>query len=88
MKLKKRFLIAQKFWIAFAVIFSLFSCQEEETEIVNPDPADIIETDSELNSLLTRVTSDENNEDAISSIDFEYPISISIFDTSFDNIIL
>ena len=84
MKLKKRFLIAQKFWITFAVIFSLFSCQEEETEIVNPEPADIIETDSELNSLLTRVTSDENNEDAISSIDFEYPISISIFDTSFD----
>lgn len=84
MELRKFLTTVKILLITTTLIFSFSSCQEEETVITEPNPSEIIESESPLTSLLSRVTSMDNEGDIIESIDIQYPISISVFNTSFD----
>ena len=84
MKLKKFLSTAAFFSVALFISLSLFSCQDEETEVTNPEPTDTLEVDSRLVLLINRTITAEDIDFKIECVDFEYPISISIFDTAFD----
>ena len=84
MKLIKISKIVAYFSIAMALSLSLFSCQDEEADITNPEPTDVLDASSRLVLLINRTVTDEDIDFKIECLDFEYPISISIFDTDFD----
>ena len=84
MKLKKFLSTAAFFSVALFISLPLFSCQDEETEVTNPEPTDTLEVDSRLVLLINRTITAEDIDFKIECVDFVYPISISIFDTAFD----
>lgn len=84
MKLKKILNKAMYFTAALFIALSLLSCQDEESEITNPEPSEVLGNDSILTNLISSAVSEEDSQEHIKCLDFEYPISISVFDTSFD----
>ncbi|WP_034061829.1 hypothetical protein [Lacinutrix jangbogonensis] len=77
-------LLKRLFILPLIALTFLVSCQKEETEIVEPDQNKVITEDTNLSFLINKIISEESiNTKTFECIEFQYPLSFSIYNPNF-----